>query len=317
MDPSAAACPRQPTQHALLVAWGHFARSLALVEQFRSVPIPQKVVHQPPATKLLTLFLGLLAGNEYLADLSLGPVPLSRDPVVAAAWGVPKLASASAVSRTLAACTPASLHALQQVSDHLTSPFLQRTIADLSAHQQPLQLDVDLTGRSVSAASQTYPGAAFGYMNGAIRLGYQLAAICVHTRSYGRLWLAGQHHPGDTISAACLFELLGATETHLGLHLRRTELLAARLALQQTHVAAAAAEAVGIAAALDTVNTRRTQVQAAQQQVSRRLMRLRDYPVSLQQDGPFGAVAQARQRQAALEQRSARLLACYIHLLGR
>jgi hypothetical protein len=34
----------------------------------RSSPSPKKVVRQPPTTKLLTLFLGLLAGNKYLAE---------------------------------------------------------------------------------------------------------------------------------------------------------------------------------------------------------------------------------------------------------
>jgi hypothetical protein len=34
----------------------------------RSSPSPKKVVRQPPTTKLLTLFLGLLAGNKYLPE---------------------------------------------------------------------------------------------------------------------------------------------------------------------------------------------------------------------------------------------------------
>lgn len=58
MLPLPAPSAPQATNHALLVAWGHFARSLGLVEQFPTIPIPQKVVHQPPATKLLILLLG-------------------------------------------------------------------------------------------------------------------------------------------------------------------------------------------------------------------------------------------------------------------
>jgi hypothetical protein len=302
----------------VLIAWGHFAHELDLVAQFLAIPIPQKTVHQPPAAKLLTLFLGLLTGCEYLSDLSLGPTPLSRDPVVAAAWGLSTLASASAVSRTLAAATPASLHAVQQVIDRLTAPFLHLALADLRAHQQPVQLDVDLTGRPVSSASQTYPGAAFGYMDGEIRLGYQLAAICLHTRRYGRLWLAGQHHPGDTVSTACLLDLLGAAEARLGCHpRRRTELLDVRIAAQQVRVAAATAEAHRIATALSTTAAQRAQVQADQQQVRRRLMRLTDYPISPQQDGPFGALSQAQHQQAVLDQQAARLTQQYEHLLTR
>lgn len=318
MLPSIAPSTPQPTQHALLVAWGHFAHELDLVAPFFTIPIPQKTVHQPPAAKLLTLFLGLLSGCEYLSDFSLGPAPLSRDPVVAAAWGLPTLASASAVSRTLAACTPASLHALQQVIDQLTAPFLHRAIADLCTHQQPLQLDVDLTGRPVSSSSQSYPGAAFGYMDGEIRLGYQLAAICLHTRHYGRLWLVGQHHPGDTVSTACLLDLLRAAEARLGVHpRRRTELLDARIAIQQAGLAAATAKVGRIASSLNTVRTQREQVHTAQQQVRRRLTRLIDYPVSPQQDAPFGALSQAQQQQAVLDHRADRLTQQYVRLLAR
>ncbi len=42
--------------------------------------------------------------------------------------------------------------------------------------------------------SQTFPGARFGYMDGEIRLGYQLAEICLQTHLYGRQWLNVQHH---------------------------------------------------------------------------------------------------------------------------
>lgn len=308
----------QPTQHALLIAWGHFARSLALVEQFLTVPIPQKTLHQPPATKLLTLFLGLLAGGEYLSDLRLGPAPLSRDRVLAAAWGLPTLASASAVRRTLTACTPATLQAVQQGVDQLTTPFLHRALAALHAQPLPIQLDVDLTGRPVSSASHTYPGAAFGYMDGAIRLGYQLAAVCLQTPQYGRLWLAGPHHPGDTVSSACLHDLLNAAETRLGHHpRRRTELLTARMAAQQAQLDAATRDATGLASELRRVTTRREAVHTTQQHRRCRLTRLRDYPVSPQQEEPFGALTQAEQQFAAGEQRAARLLAQYMRRLER
>src|SRR5689334_8519494 len=122
--PAALSTP-QPTQHALLIAWGYFAQSLALVDQFYTIPIPQKHGPRPPQVKLLSLLLGLLTGCEYLSDLSLGPAPVSCDPAVATAWGVPALASASGVSRTLRACPSTTLLALQRVLDHLMAPFLQ------------------------------------------------------------------------------------------------------------------------------------------------------------------------------------------------
>jgi hypothetical protein len=36
-------------------------------------------------------------------------------------------------------------------------------------------------------------------MDGEVRLGYQLAEICLHTELFGRQWLSAQHHPGDTV----------------------------------------------------------------------------------------------------------------------
>ena len=91
-------------------------------------------------------------------------------------------------------------------------------------------LDADLTGRPVSSTSQTFPGAAFGYMDGEVRLGYQLAEICLHTALFGRQWLSAQHHPGNTVSAPCLLSLVQEAERRLGCHpRRRTELIAQRI----------------------------------------------------------------------------------------
>src|SRR3954462_6434035 len=95
-----------PTQHAMLVIWGYFAQTLGLVDYLAQVPVPQKTIRHGPSAKLLTFFLGLLSGIEYLSDLSRGQAPLARDPLLPGAWGVPALAEASGVSRTLAACTP-------------------------------------------------------------------------------------------------------------------------------------------------------------------------------------------------------------------
>lgn len=234
----------QPTQHGLLVCWGEFARELGLVEQLHTVPIPQKTVTHSPAAKLTTLFLGVLSGQEYLRDLTHAPAPLYHDPALAAAWGLPALPEASGVSRTLAACTPTSLTALQTALATLTQPFLERALQDLYLRDQSLVLDVDLTGQPVSATSTTYPHAAFGYMDGAIELGYQVAVVCLHTNLYGRQWLVGKQHPGDTVSAPCLLGLLQAAEHRLGSHpRRRPELLDARIAALQARAAAATAQA--------------------------------------------------------------------------
>jgi hypothetical protein len=83
-----------------------------------------------------------------------------------------------------------------------------------------------LTGQAISPTSQTYPDAAFGWMNDGVKLGYQLARVCLSPRDQDRVWLAGFHHPGDTVSAACLKDLIRSAErqTHLRPR-RRTELV--------------------------------------------------------------------------------------------
>lgn len=123
------------TQHALLVVWGHFAQTLDLPARLAAVPLAQKTVKHTPAAKLLTLLLSLLSGNEYLSDLSSSAAPLYRDPALATAWGLPALAEASGVSRTLTAADATTLAALQTALDSVTQPFLDRAVADLGPGQ--------------------------------------------------------------------------------------------------------------------------------------------------------------------------------------
>ena len=57
-----------------------------------------------------------------------------------------------------------------------------------------------------------------------------MARVCLSPRTGERLWLAGFHHPGDTVSAACLQELLRAAETQTGVRpRRRPELVGQRI----------------------------------------------------------------------------------------
>lgn len=54
--------------------------------------------------------------------------------------------------------------------------------------------------------------------------------MCLQTELYGRVWLAGFHHPGDTVSQACLKELVLAAERITRIRpRRRTELVRRRL----------------------------------------------------------------------------------------
>jgi hypothetical protein len=245
-------------------------------------------VLRAPYEKLVELLLGLLTGIEYLTDLSEGAAPLVQDAEVAAAWKLHRLADASGVSRTLAACDEQTVAMLESQLDAVGQPFLERAVNDLRQRQATLLLDADLTGRPVSSTSQTFPGAAFGYMDGEVRLGYQLAEICLHTTLFGRQWLSAQHHPGDTVSAPCLLDLVQAAERRLGCYpRRRTELIQQRMqaceqaiqtVLQQT--TSANGRVARLAVRIERLNE---QIQAAEAQIQT----LRIQPASRRQAGRY------------------------------
>ena len=304
MNPTIALLPQaQPTQHAMLIAWGQFAQEIGLLDQLTTVPIPQKTVQHSPAAKLATLFMGLLCGIEYLHDLTHAPAPLYHDPAVAQAWSLAALPEASGVSRTLSAATSQSLQALRERLDVLSTPFLQQAIADLRSRDQPLVLDADLTGRPLSDSSTTFPDAAFGYMDGEIRLGYQLALLCLQTCRFGRQWLVAQQHPGDAVSAPCLLSLIAQAEQQLGIHpRRRPELLEQRITTAEAAAQLAQARVAVHNAVAEQALERETrldgQIAAAQHQ----LWALHKQPTSSRQSGPYGALNKLR-AQCAVGQR--------------
>jgi hypothetical protein len=188
-------------------------------------------------------------------------------------------------------CDDATLPALQGALDAVSQPFLDRAVEDLRARQELLLLDADLTGRPVSSSSRTYPDAAFGYMDGEVRLGYQLAEICLDTRLYGRQWLSARHHPGNRVSAECLLELIADAERRLGCHpRRRTELVEQRIAACEQGMA----EAQRLAAHQEAYAARQTErvarlTQQIQQAEAHRAT-LQQAPVSTRQEGPHSAL---------------------------
>jgi len=276
------------TQHAMLIVWGHFARTIGLLERLAEVPIAQKKVVRAPQEKIAEFLVGLLSGMEYLTDLSEGPAPLTKDTEVSTAWKLQAMADASGVSRTLQACTDETVQGLAGVLDAVSQPFIDRAVSDLRQRNEPLVLDVDLTGRPVSSTSQTFPGAAFGYMDGEVRLGYQLAQVCLDTSLFGRQWLSAQHHPGNTVSAGCLLSLVREAERRLGCHpRRRTELVVQRLSACGGEIAAleqkAERQEQRAAAQAERVIRLADQIEAAEAQVEA----LRATPASSRQAGPY------------------------------
>ena len=276
--------PTANTEHGLLVAFGEFVQQHGLIERMMQVPVKQKTRTFAPQTKLVELLAGIMSGLEHLADLNDGAHPLAKDSIVARAWGQPGFAHYSTVSRTLEACDAQTVMAVEQVINEFSHPFIETVIHDLLRRGEPIIYDLDLTGQAVSATSQTYPGVAFGWMNDRVKLGYQLARVCLSSSKRERLWLAGVHHPGDTVSVSCVQELLRAAEAQTGVRpRRRPDLVQKRIAAQQ-----------------DLIN--RTQRLLEQQQQT--LTRLRQTHTDL-----IGKVyhTEARLKEAVSAQKSARL----------
>lgn len=225
----------QRTEHAMLVPWGYFSRFQRLAERLRQqVSMPRHHENVPVGDVILEFGLLLLSGSTQLQDLNLGPRPLVKDEAVREAWDISQFVHYTSVSRVLAAAPVETVTQVVAVLDGFSRPFIEREVAALAAQGQPLLLHADLSGRQVSSYSRSYPQSRWGHMGNSLALGHQHALITLQGQSY-RLHLAGFLHPGDTVSEACLRELIQASEQRLGCRpRRRVELLQARLeALQQ------------------------------------------------------------------------------------
>jgi hypothetical protein len=230
--------PITNTEHGMLVAFGEFLQQHGLLERLRQVPIPQKTHDFDPQDKLIEFLAGIMSGMEHLQDLNYGTRPLAKDTAVAPAWGLERLAHFTTVGRTLAACDEQTVAAAEAAISAFNRPFVETTVHELLRRGQPLIYDLDLTGQAVSSTSTTYPDAAFGWMNDQVRLGYQLARVSLSPRAGERVWLAGFHHPGNTLSSDCLHELITAAEMQTGVHpRRRVELVSQRIEQQQAALA--------------------------------------------------------------------------------
>ncbi len=233
MTSSASDWPLTNTPHGMLVALGEFLNQHGLMDGLMNVPRPQRTRRFAPQAKLVEFLAGILSGIEHLEDLNDGPRPLAKDQVVAHAWGQAGFAHYSSVSRTLEVCTEETVAAVEQAINEFGHPFIAATVQDMLRRGEDIIYDFDLTGQAVSSTSTTYPGVAFGWMNDGVKLGYQLARVCLSPRDDARIWLAGFHHSGDTVSSACLHELVRAAETQAEVRpRRRTELVQQRIEAQ-------------------------------------------------------------------------------------
>ena len=224
------------TQHALLVAWGQFAQCLGLIRQVMALNLHQKKVKHLPQTKILEFFLAILAGLEYLKDLSQAAHPIAQDQAVAKAWDQPAWSDYSGVSRCLSELSQAEAEQVAGVLAAISQPLIDREVMLALSQQGVLVYDGDLTHRPVSNTSTSYPNAAYGHMGAGVGFGYQAALVSFHSPTYGRLWLSAVPHPGDVISCTQGEALVLAAEAKTGMRpRRRVELLAERLKTMKRH----------------------------------------------------------------------------------
>ena len=220
----------QQTQHAFLVAWGQFAQAKGLTQRIEAVKLRQKNYYHRPQTKVLEFLAAILGGLKQLQEISLAAHPLDKDQAVAEAWGQAGWADYSGVSRTMSSLSWEEAHAIVAELDAFSQPFLNAELELLCKQKKRLTMDGDLTGIPVSNTSTSYPNAAYGHMDDDIQLGYQAGVVSLLTETYGRLWLSGTHHPGDTVSSTQAEALVLAAEARIGLRpLRRTDGLEKRL----------------------------------------------------------------------------------------
>jgi hypothetical protein len=296
------------TQHALLVAWGEFARQLGLIHKLETLALHQKRYQHTPQTKVLEFLVATLAGLEHLKDISRSAHPLDQDLALARTWGQATWADYSGVSRTLKALTLAEAQQVVQVLDNRSSLFIACEVNLALWLEQRLVYDGDLTGLAVSKSSQTYPGVAFGHMDDQIRLGYQAAVVSFRSPTYRRLWLSVNHHPGNLVSASAAEGMIQAAEARTGVRpWRRTDLLAQRVQQVSDY-------GLSLQQKLTERQQRVTQALQEQEQVSQalpdwqaRLAELgRQYQVKQRLERPTSQLAQARKKLITFQKRRER-----------
>jgi hypothetical protein len=295
------------THHAMLVAWGQYAQCIGLIRAIETILLHQKAVTHRPQTKVLEFLVAILAGFEYLKDISLSAHPLDRDPVVARAWGQPGWADHSGVSRTLRSLSATEAQQIVLALESVSQPLIDKEVV-LAWTTDRLELDADLSPRSVSDTSRTYPGAAFGHMSDHIGLGYQAAVVAMTSSTYGRLGLSVAQHPGNIVSCTQAEALVLAAERRIRRRpWRRTDLLAQRICAMQPARVELAQKVTAAQDRLVQAQTALTEVQQrvadAQQQVQilQAAYTQRDRP-----ERPHSQLAQAKVQLAVLINRQSR-----------
>jgi hypothetical protein len=236
------------TDHALLIAYAHFAEQIGLISAVEHVPFPMKTIIHSPADKVIELLCHVLAGGMHINELAKSAHPLVHDQAVAHAWGQASFASASGVSELLQSTSDDAVEALKSALGQVIEPYRRRLLRALSPSW--LVVDFDLTGLVVSDQATTYEGADFGHLgegtgDGGVARGYQFARAQL-VGDTDAFVLEGFLHPGRTVAGHCLEELVALTERHLGRPRRRVDCVQARLAETERELVQTEAELAGL-----------------------------------------------------------------------
>ena len=295
------------THHAMLVAWGQYARCIGLVKAIEAVALHQKAIDHQPQTKVLEFLVTILGGFEHLKDITYSEHPLDKDLTVARAWGQPTWVDHSGVSRTLSSLTAEEAQAIMSVTDQVGQPLIDKEIV-FALGEGRLEFDGDLTPRPVSNVSSTYPGAEYGHMNDRIRLGYQAAIVSMKSSTYGRIGLSARQHAGSTVSCTQAEALVMEAERRTGCRpLRRTDLLEQRI---EKMVDQRVKLVDDVDRAKDRLKRKRGTLDTVQKQVCDAENRLYELEAEYQRrqrlERPHSKLAKARQQLGVYQRRQVR-----------
>ena len=191
------------------------------------------------------------------------------------------------------------------ILDEISQSYVEAELQLLCSQSRRIRLDGDLTGIPVSNTSQTYPNATFGHMDDEIRLGYQAAVVSMESPTYGRLWLSGAHHPGDTVSCTQAEALVLAAEARTGLRpKRRTDLLQKRIRAFEQQVAETKKRRETQAQALQKTKERLSEAEKLEQERQAELANQeKAYQERQRKERPTSRLAQVRKRSQAASKR--------------
>ena len=197
---------------------------------------------------------------------------------------------------------------MKEALEAVSRPFIEREVMLALRDRGVLIYDGDLTGRPVSNASTTYPGAAFGWMSDTVQLGYQAALVSLHSPTYGRLWLSVEQHPGDTVSSSQAEALVRAAEARTRARpWRRTDLLSQRIAQHRAVLQEAKAKQARAQARWEQAQQRLAQVQEERHRWAQQVAELESlYRARNRPERPHSRLAQARRKLAVRERRIGR-----------